>query len=196
VTTLTTWREDDPATEVFRSGDAAEIGAQLASIGVSFERHEPVALGPTATQEDVLTANAALVDALIAKEGFKVVDVAQLHPSDDAEWVVIAAGARAKFLNEHTHDDDEIRFFVDGSGVFYLHLDGHVHALLCTAGDLLNVPADTTHWFDMGDRPDFTAIRFFHIDDGWVGNFTGSQISSLFPDFHTLTAASLAASGE
>ena len=101
--------------------------------------------------------------------------------------------ARKKFLNEHTHDEEEIRYFVAGSGVFYLHVDGKVHAMLCTQGDLLSVPALTTHWFDMGTRPDFTAIRFFHDDDGWVGTFTGSDISTYFPTYDQLTAAATTA---
>ena len=41
---------------------------------------------------------------------------------------------------------------------------------------------------DMGTSPDFTAIRFFHDDDGWVGTFTGSDISTYFPTFDELTA--------
>jgi 1,2-dihydroxy-3-keto-5-methylthiopentene dioxygenase len=67
-----------------------------------------------------------------------------------------------------------------------VHLDDKVHALYCTAGDLLGLPPDTTHWFDMGTRPDFTAIRFFHNVQGWVGIPTGSDISGRFPDFDAL----------
>ncbi len=100
----------------------------------------------------------------------------------------MAAGARAKFLDEHTHDDDEVRFFVRGAGIFYLHVGGRIHAVLCEAGDLLSVPAKTTHWFDMGTNPEFCAIRFFHDDDGWVGDFTGDGISSRIPDFDTIVA--------
>ncbi|MGA1701788.1 MAG: cupin, partial [Candidatus Nanopelagicales bacterium] len=49
------------------------------------------------------------------------------------------------------------------------------------------------HWFDMGTRPDFTAIRFFHDDDGWVGTFTGSDISTHFPTYDELAAAATTA---
>ena len=55
-------------------------------------------------------------------------------------------------------------------------------------GDLLGVPRGTTHWFDMGTKPSFTAIRFFHEEDGWIGNFTGAAISSRFPDYDTIAA--------
>jgi 1,2-dihydroxy-3-keto-5-methylthiopentene dioxygenase len=81
-----------------------------------------------------------------------------------------------------------VRFFVSGSGIFYLHVGGEVHAVLCEKGDLLGVPRGTTHWFDMGTSPSFTAIRFFHEEDGWVGNFTGDRIADRFPDFDTIDA--------
>jgi 1,2-dihydroxy-3-keto-5-methylthiopentene dioxygenase len=96
---------------------------------------------------------------------------------------------RLKFLNEHTHDDFEVRFFVDGSGLFYLHIDDKVYMVLCEQGDLISVPARTTHWFDMGVRPDFRCIRFFTVPEGWVGNFTGSDIANRFPDYDKHRAA-------
>ena len=84
-----------------------------------------------------------------------------------------------------------VRFFVDGRGCFYLHLDDKVYAVVCEAGDLLSVPTGTRHWFDMGVRPTFCAIRFFQKDDGWVGDFTGDPIASRIPDldelYHTCT---------
>ena len=83
------------------------------------------------------------------------------------------AAARSKFLAEHRHAEDEVRFFVAGRGCFYLHLEPEVLAVVCEGGDLLSVPAGTRHWFDMGSRPDFVAIRFFQQEDGWIGDFTG-----------------------
>jgi len=43
------------------------------------------------------------------------------------------------------------------------------------------VPANTTHWFDMGENPHFTCIRLFTTADGWVADFTGSDIATKFP---------------
>ena len=84
-------------------------------------------------------------------------------------------------MAEHTHDDFEIRFFVDGEGLFCIHKDGKVYLTLCTKGDLINLPANLTHWFDMGPRPFFKAIRLFTTPDGWVGHFTGNDIADRFP---------------
>jgi len=82
-----------------------------------------------------------------------------------------------------------VRFFVEGSGLFYLHAGDKVYTVLCGKGDLISIPANTTHWFDMGTNPYFKAIRFFTTPDGWVGNFTGSEIAKKFPDFDQYVAS-------
>ena len=190
MTLLTVWADDRPETPLLQTADHEVIAQTLAPLDVVFEHIPPVdRLPDSASQEEVIAAHQEIVDRLVAEHGYRLVDVAQLHPVDYDEWRATAAAARTKFLNEHTHDEEEIRYFVAGSGVFYLHIDGKVHAVLCTAGDLLSVPALTTHWFDMGTSPDFTAIRFFHDDDGWVGTFTGSDIATRFPTFDELALA-------
>jgi 1,2-dihydroxy-3-keto-5-methylthiopentene dioxygenase len=183
MTLLITWPESGPETELRRTSDPSEIKRELARLGLRFDRW------PLRDEETVLAAYREEIDVLVAAEGFATVDVVALHPDDSPDWPERAAAARAKFLQEHVHeDDDEVRFFADGAGVFYLHLDGHVHAVLCEGGDLLGVPRGTRHWFDMGSRPSFTAVRFFHLDDGWVADFTGDPIADRFPDFAAIAA--------
>ncbi|MFE4257224.1 acireductone dioxygenase [Streptomyces sp. NPDC056883] len=195
MTLLTTWPESGPETVVRRTADPAEITAALAPLGVRYEQW-PVRddIPADADSDAVFAAYRAEIDRLTGEEGFATVDVVALHPDDDDPgFAEKAKAAREKFLEEHTHDDDdEVRFFVAGSGIFYLHVAGEVHAVLCERGDLLGVPKGTTHWFDMGTRPAFTAIRFFHEEDGWIGTFTGSRIARRFPDFDTITAGGAA----
>jgi len=189
MTLLTIWADDQPGTPALQTPDREVIAAELAAVGVTYRAFTPVeGVDASATSDYVIAAHQGLVDALIAEHGYTLIDVAQIHPVDSDEWRATAAGARAKFLNEHTHDEEEIRYFSFGSGVFYLHMNGRVLAMLCTAGDLISVPEMTTHWFDMGTTPDFTAIRFFRTDDGWVGTFTGSEISAQFADADQLMA--------
>lgn len=88
---------------------------------------------------------------------------------------------RKKFLDEHTHGEDEVRFFVRDHGLFVIHSDDKVYSMLCEKDDLISVPANTKHWFDMGPNPTFTAIRLFNNPEGWVANFSGDEISSRFP---------------
>jgi len=67
--------------------------------------------------------------------------------------------------------------------MFYLHLGDNVFQVLCCRNDLISVPANTPHWFDMGPEPDFTAIRLFNNPDGWVANYTCDDIADRFPKF-------------
>jgi Uncharacterized conserved protein, contains double-stranded beta-helix domain len=191
MTFLTVYTDSEQPETLLETDDLDEIDRVLKEIDVRLRHWEVLPEDKIgSTQEEILAAYRDEVDRIVAEEGYVTVDVSRLRRGDetDEEWARKAGEARAKFLNEHTHDDDEVRFFVSGSGVFYLHVDGKVHAVLCEAGDLLSVPKGTTHWFDMGTDPEFTAIRFFHDDDGWVGNFTGDPISQRIPDFDSIVA--------
>ncbi len=164
--------------------DFEAIAEHLREIGVEFERWDTDRpLAADAGQDEVLAAYQASIDRLNKRYGFESVDVVALRPDHPGK-----ADFRQKFLAEHTHADFEVRFFVDGSGLFYLHVGAKVYMLLCEKGDLISVPADTTHWFDMGADPDFKCIRLFTRAEGWVGNFTGSDIANRFPDFDQFVA--------
>jgi 1,2-dihydroxy-3-keto-5-methylthiopentene dioxygenase len=173
---LKIYRDDDPSTAQTHTEHNA-IARELDTIGVLFERWmADRRLSERAEQDEVLAAYREPVERLMKEYGFQSADVISLkpdHPDKDA--------LRAKFLDEHTHSDHEVRFFVDGRGLFNIHKDGKVCAVLCEKGDLISVPANTTHWFDMGPQPDFKCIRLFTSPEGWVANFTGSDIAGRFP---------------
>ena len=159
--------------------DFPAIAKALNGIGVEMEHWQAdQPLGRNATQDEVLAAYKSSIDILNKKYGFKSFDVVSLNPDHPDK-----ATMRQKFLAEHTHADFEVRFFVEGRGLFYLHVGDNVYMVLCEKGDLISVPANTTHWFDMGASPYFKCIRFFTTPEGWVGNFTGSEIAKQFPDF-------------
>lgn len=173
---ISVFNESDPSTAITSTQDLAEITRLLAQAGVRFERwHAGADLPPGAEQGQVIDAYRADIDRLIDEEGYQTVDVVSLTPDhpDKAEL-------RKKFLDEHRHSEDEVRFFVDGQGLFSLHIEDQVFEVLCEKGDLISVPANTPHWFDMGPNPSFIAIRLFNNPEGWVANFTGSDIASRF----------------
>ncbi|MDG6107072.1 hypothetical protein Daura_32050 [Dactylosporangium aurantiacum] len=185
--------DDDPATVLLRTDRPELITEALAPLAVTFERWPVRPLPAGASPDDVLAAYRDEVRRLCDDNGFRLVDVARLVPDDDdPQWPATARAAREKFLDEHTHAEDEVRCFVAGTGCFYLHAGGKVHAMVCEAGDLLSVPAGTRHWFDMGARPDFTAIRFFEEEDGWIGEFVADSIARRFPTLDELRAAPVA----
>jgi 1,2-dihydroxy-3-keto-5-methylthiopentene dioxygenase len=184
MTSLTQY--DDAAPHTVRQSlfDHAAIAAALAPHGIALERWTPRApLAADASDADILAAYGEDIAALKARGGYQSVDVLRLTPDHPQREAL-----RAKFLAEHIHDDDEVRFFVEGAGLFYIHAGGMVHALECTAGDLIAVPAGTQHWFDTGVRPSFTVIRLFTTPDGWVARFTGDPIAESIPLYEGLAA--------
>jgi 1,2-dihydroxy-3-keto-5-methylthiopentene dioxygenase len=170
-----------PQSAILDITDGPAIARALGKIGVRFEQWRAgKAVGSGASQDEVLAAYRSDVDRLMREGGYKTADVISLtrdHPDK--------AALRQKFLSEHTHSEDEIRFFVDGQGLFYLHAEGRVYGALCTKGDLISVPAGTTHWFDMGPNPHLACIRIFTNPEGWVAQFTGSDIAGRFPTLET-----------
>ncbi|MFO3705512.1 1,2-dihydroxy-3-keto-5-methylthiopentene dioxygenase [Xanthomonas codiaei] len=176
---LRIFADTNPATPHFDSRDGDAIATELKKIGVTFERwHASKPVEPGATPEQVMDAYRADIDRISAERGFKTVDVVSIAPDNPKREEM-----RAKFLDEHFHKEDEVRFFVAGSGLFTLHVQDNVYEIECVKDDLIAVPDSTLHWFDMGPEPHFVAIRFFTEPDGWVGHFTGTEIAKQFPRY-------------
>jgi len=176
---LTVTSDTNPHEILLHTVDGADITKTLDGVGVRFTRwaaQTPITAGMS--NDEILAAYDTQIQQLKDSEGYQTVDVISLssdHPQKDE--------LRQKFLSEHTHSEDEVRFFVAGEGVFYLHIEGKVYQVLCCKDDLISVPDMTTHWFDMGPTPNFTAIRLFNDPAGWVANFTGDTIADQFPKF-------------
>jgi 1,2-dihydroxy-3-keto-5-methylthiopentene dioxygenase len=176
---LNVYDEHAPAQPLVETTDGAEIARLLGEVGVRFERWTAEAeLTADADSATVLAAYAGSVKRVQADGGYGTVDVLRL-----AKGTPNTAPTRQKFLAEHAHTEDEVRFFVEGSGAFYLHLRGKVYQAICVRGDLISVPAGTPHWFDMGPDPEFTAIRWFNNQEGWVPQYSGTEIAARFPKY-------------
>ncbi len=179
---LTIYAENSPIRGE-RFSEFLEIESKLKTIGVLFERWQIGAgLEPVLTDdESVLNAYSDYISRLKKQFGFQTADVIKLDASHPDKIAL-----RQKFLAEHTHSEFEVRFFVEGRGLFYLHIGEQVYGVLCEQGDLISVPANVTHWFDMGENPHLACIRLFTNPDGWIANFTGSNIATTFPTLETL----------
>ncbi len=140
---------------------------------VEFEDH--------ASTEEILAAYHSDLDPFMKNGGYQTADVISINSLTENYEAI-----RAKFLAEHTHSEDEIRFFVDGQGLFWFHLENEdVFNLLCERGDLISVPAGTKHWFDAGETHPFVkAIRIFIDMSGWIPQYTESSLEQQFKDFN------------
>ena len=167
--------------EVIRG--AVSIKKFLNERGIHFSRWEPSApLSKEAGQEEVLAAYESHLQPFMTSGGYQTADVISIFPHTEGLPAI-----RQKFLREHTHSEDEVRFFIEGEGLFWFNLGGGepVFSVLCQAGDFISVPAETKHWFDLGPQPMVRAIRVFIDPSGWVPHYTDSGIDEKYNPVYT-----------
>jgi 1,2-dihydroxy-3-keto-5-methylthiopentene dioxygenase len=156
--------------------DAAELTAFLASRGIDYERTGGVEIPPGAPAEDVLAAHKTKIDELKARGGYVTADVIDVFPHTPNLDVMLN-----KFNSEHWHDEDEVRFIVEGRGLFHIRpKEGPVFAIEVEAGDLIRVPRGTQHWFDLCSDRRIRAIRLFQDPSGWTPHYTNSGVDKNF----------------
>lgn len=182
MSTLTVYRADGSTAKPATS-DFIAIARELKAIDIRFERWPTKQIPKGSDPNAVLALYAGEIERLKTEKHMVTVDVMRVLPN-----VPNAKDIRAKFLAEHTHDDDEVRFFVEGSGAFYIRSGDLVYRIVCTAGDLISVPKGTKHWADTSERPDMTVVRFFCNPNGWEARFTGDEIAKRIPAYEPKAA--------
>lgn len=177
MTVLSTYPDRDGSQPALTTTDPARIHAILNAAGVGFERwNTDVEVSASDPPERILGAYGQWLTDLKRRGGYAAADVIALTP-DHPNRVAL----RQKFLVEHVHAEDEVRFFVAGRGAFYLHVNDRVVVVTCERCDLIRVPANMRHWFDAGPEPNLVAIRVFTNPEGWVAQLTGDEIAQRFP---------------
>ena len=74
----------------------------------------------------------------------------------------------AKFDKEHHHIDDEVRFTVEGEGVFEInYTDEDRMKFTAEPGDLIVITAMRRHLFYLTDKKNIRCIRLFKTKEGW-----------------------------
>lgn len=128
----------------------------LLAVGVHYERLE---VGSSGAQ--------ASLDALKSARGYIVQDEVQLTPTtENLEQIC------DKFKDEHLHTEDEVRFVLDGDGVFEIRAaDERWLRVFVESGDLLVVPANLYHRFFLTDRKHIHCARLFKDPAGWVAHY-------------------------
>ena len=157
---------------------------RIAGINISFEQWSPTQrLSNKASSEEILAAYDSQITALSEQNGYQTADVIDIFPTTPNLDAMLA-----KFDKEHWHDDDEVRFIVEGLGIFHVNPEnGPVIAVVVTAGDLLVVPKTTRHWFHLGQERRVRAIRLFQDTSGWTPHYTEMDTALDYP-IHRLAA--------
>lgn len=165
-----------------RTYDLAEIQGRLADIGITLrdwsvptQPNIAALMNKAALTDDekqvALEAVAHRLDELRASHGYSTCDMIVIH-----EDIAGLDEMLAKFEKIHYHTDDEVRYILAGRGYFGF-VDGadEQFMLEVTAGDYINVPANTEHWFTLGDSPRIKAVRYFIDTSGWSPVYTERQ---------------------
>jgi 1,2-dihydroxy-3-keto-5-methylthiopentene dioxygenase len=160
--------------------DFKKIEKRLANIGVALhqwpvpqtarakELLEKQSLND-AEKEEFLKMVDNRFDELKRDKGYQTRDMVVIH-----EGIPNIGEMLAKFDKIHTHSDDEVRYIVGGSGYFgFVEKDGGQFLLEVTAGDYINVPKNSEHWFEMKDCTRCKAVRYFIDTSGWTPHYTG-----------------------
>ncbi len=155
----------------------AEVGKYLANIGIDYDVWEPsTPLTADATQDEILHAYSSEIEKLKARGGYVTADVINVHPQTPNLDVMLA-----KFSREHWHDEDEVRFIIQGRGLFHVNpKTSPVVAIEVEPGDLIRVPRGTLHWFDLCSNRQIQCIRLFQDASGWTPSYTDSGVDDKF----------------
>ena len=99
-----------------------------------------------------------------SEHGYKDEDEVSLAP-DTPNLETICA----KFDKEHFHTLDEVRFVVEGEGIFDVRdkSDRWVR-IEVNAGDLIIIPANTYHRFFLTSMKKIRCVRLFLNNEGWT----------------------------
>ena len=75
----------------------------------------------------------------------------------------------AKFDQEHYHTEDEVRFVLEGDGIFDVRDESDQWIRIeVTNGDIIVIPAHRHHRFYLTDQKRIRCMRLFANHDGWA----------------------------
>jgi 1,2-dihydroxy-3-keto-5-methylthiopentene dioxygenase len=157
--------------------DPKAIGECLARCGIDYEQRLPMHPLPSeARGEEILQTYAREIDELKARYGYVAADVIDVNRQTPGLEAMLS-----KFNREHWHNEDEVRFIVSGHGLFHIHPgEGPVVAIEVEPGDLIRVPRETLHWFDLCLDRHIRAIRLFQDAGGWTPYYTESNVDQQY----------------
>ena len=156
--------------------DAQDVTTFLAVRGIEYERWTPSREVPAgAPPQDILDAYSTQIETLKRRGGYVTADVIDVNPETPNLDAMLA-----KFNKEHWHDEDEVRFIIEGRGLFHVNAGDSVFVLEVGRGDLIRVPRGTHHWFDLCAEKRIRAIRLFQNSSGWTPHYTDSGVDRGF----------------
>lgn len=142
-------RDDDTLGERITAAELTEEGVTYEALATAPSRYQPP------------------LDALKADKGYVEQDVIALRP-DTPNLEAICD----KFVDEHRHTEDEVRFVLEGEGIFDIRSrDDRWMRVKVEPGDLIVVPENRHHRFMLTDDKTIRCVRLFKDRSGWVPHY-------------------------
>lgn len=114
------------------------------------------------------------IDKLKKKFGYASADCCSLNTSNPNLDKILDP-----FKKEHHHTDDEVRFTVEGEGIFGVNpLSDPPFEVYVEKGDLLVVPAMTRHWFELTEKKNICCLRIFKENPKWEAVYEMTPLGS------------------
>lgn len=165
------------------SDDVISCAETLAEFGVRFEQWTNVSVMPGLhmKDEEIMSLYLEPIERVKRELGYTQVDIATMRPDD-----AFAISVRGRYLSEHLHDEDEVRFFLSGNVLVYIHVNQKIHILECTRGDFIVIPKGIKHWMDIGPKPEYSVIRWFNSKNAFKNQFTESYVAEATPRWEAI----------
>jgi 1,2-dihydroxy-3-keto-5-methylthiopentene dioxygenase len=126
---------------------------ELTSQGITYEQMP--------TEESVYKSP---LEKIMKEKGYVTLDQVGMKP-DMPNFDALCQ----KFVGEHLHTDDEVRFVLQGSGVFEIRSeDDKWMKVIVEPGDFILVPANRFHRFYLTDEKKIQCVRLFKDQSGWA----------------------------
>lgn len=164
--------------------DLSEIVRELAPMGVYLKHYDPGTslLFPNLLEQDVLTNSEkhyivelhnSVFEFLQQENGSLWCDLLNVHPGVPNLQMLIDTYSRY-----HTHTSPEPLYVLAGEMIFgFVRPDGSQVQLLVQPQDYICIPAEVEHWCSLTASLNFKAVRYFTSAEGWVPNYTGTQLN-------------------
>ncbi|MBE9004173.1 acireductone dioxygenase [Fortiea sp. LEGE XX443] len=164
--------------------DLSQIVRELAPVDVHLKHYDPGTslLFVNLLEQDVLTAlekdyivelHNSVFEFLQQDNNSLWCDLLNVHPGVPNLQMLLDTYSRY-----HTHTAPELLYVLAGEMIFgFVRPDGSQVQLLVQSQDYISIPAGVEHWCSPTASLNFKGVRYFTSAEGWVPNYTNTQLS-------------------
>ncbi|WP_066381835.1 MULTISPECIES: cupin domain-containing protein [unclassified Anabaena] len=161
-----------------------EIVRELEALGIYLKHYDPGTslLFPDLLGQELLTdgekhhivdLHNSVLEFLQQENGSLWCDLLNVHPGLPNLDTFITT-----YSQYHTHTAPESLYVLAGEMIFgFVKPDGSQIQLLVESQDYLHIPPGVEHWCSPTASLHCKAVRYFSTADGWLPNYTGTQLS-------------------